>query len=55
MTTFRVFANACDFGLIDADNAQEARDLAAQMAGYDSEADLVERLGEPSEIIAEEA
>ena len=53
MTTFNVYANACEFGLIDAATEQEARDLAAQMAGYESEADMVERLGQPSEIVAE--
>ena len=55
MTTYNVYANACEFGLIEAANAQEARDKAAQMAGYESEADMVERLGQPSEIVAEEA
>jgi len=55
MTTYAVHANACDFGLIVANSEQEARDLAAQMAGYDSEADMVERLGQPSDIVAEEA
>ena len=55
MTKFNVAANACEFGMIEAATAQEARDLAAQMAGYESEADMVERLGQPSEIVAEEA
>ncbi len=55
MTTYNVYANACEFGLVEAETAQEARDLAAQMAGYESEAEMEERLGQPSEIVAEEA
>lgn len=54
MKTFNVHANACEFGLIEAETAQEARDMAAQMAGYDSEADMATRLGQPSEITADE-
>ncbi len=52
---FQVTANACDFGLIEAADAQEARDLAAQMAGYKSESDMETQLGQASEIIATEA
>lgn len=52
MKTFNVTANACEFGLIEATTAQQARDIAAQMAGYESEADMVARLEQPSEIIA---
>ena len=51
---YNVYANACEFGIIEAASAQEARDIAAQMAGYKNEADLEERLESPSEIIAEE-
>ena len=54
MTTFNVTANACEFGLIEAATAQEARDLAAQMAGYKSEADMEAQLEQPSELVAEE-
>lgn len=54
MTTYNVYANACEFGLIEAATAQEARDKAAQMAGYESEAQMVETLDQPSEIIADE-
>lgn len=50
---FHVYANDCDFGEIEAENEQHARDLAAQMAGYQSEADMVERLEQPSQITAE--
>ena len=53
MNKFRVYANACDFGTIEARTEQEARDLAAQMAGYESEAQMVETLAQPSEIVAE--
>jgi hypothetical protein len=51
---YRVHANACDFGIIEAASEQEARDRAAQEAGYQSEADMVERLEQPSEIVAEQ-
>ena len=54
MTAYNVYANACEFGLIEADTEQEARDVAAQMAGYESEAQMVETLEQPSEIMAEE-
>lgn len=50
--TFHVFANDCDFGFINATDEQEAKDKAAQMAGYKSEADLVEKLNAPSELVA---
>ena len=49
---FHVYANAADFGIIEADDEQQARDFAAQMAGYRSEADMAERLEQPSEIVA---
>jgi hypothetical protein len=51
---FRVYANACDFGIIEAETAQEARDKAARIAGYESEADMERQLEQPSEIIADE-
>lgn len=52
---FHVYANSCDFGVIVANSAQDACNNAAQMAGYDSEDDMLERLDtETSEIIAEE-
>lgn len=37
---------------IDAASAQEAIDQGAQDAGYKDEADMVERLGRPSEFVA---
>ena len=52
MTTFNVTAGACEFGLIEAATDQEARDLAAQMAGYQSEADMEAQLEQHSEIVA---
>lgn len=54
MTTFDVYANECEFGLIEAETAQDARDIAARTAGYESEADMEEQLGHASEIVAEE-
>lgn len=54
MATFNTYANACEFGLIEAETAQEARDIAARMAGYESEADMEKQLGHASEIVADE-
>jgi len=51
-TKYHVSANAADFGIIDADSEQEARDEAARMAGYQSEADMVAQIDQPSELIA---
>jgi hypothetical protein len=50
-----IYTNAYDFGLIEAIDEQHARNLVAQIAGYQSEADMVERLGRPSEIAVEKA
>lgn len=55
MTKFHVTANAADFGIIEAATEQDARDKAAQMAGYKSEADMERQLECPSEIEAIEA
>lgn len=52
---FHVYANAADFGVIEAGSAHEARDIAARMAGYESEADMEDQIGQPSEITAVEA
>ena len=49
---FQVYANACDFGVIEAASEQETRDKVAQMAGYESEADMEDRLEAKSEITA---
>ena len=52
MNRYQVTTNACDFGVIEAASEQEARDKAAQMAGYQSEAQMAETLEQPSEIVA---
>lgn len=52
---FHVYANAADFGAIEAKSEHEARDIAARMAGYESEADMEDQIGQPSEITAVEA
>lgn len=54
MSKYHVNANGADFGEAEAKDEQEARDVAARMAGYQSEADMVERLGKPSELVARE-
>ena len=52
---FHVYANAADFGAIEAKSEHEARDIAARMAGYESEADMEDQIGQPSEITAVKA
>lgn len=52
MAKFHVRANACDFGVIEATDEQNARDLAAEMAGYKSEEDMTKQIGQASEIVA---
>lgn len=47
---YRVSANHLVCGIFKADDEQGARDLAAQDAGYDSEADMVEQLEQDSEL-----
>lgn len=51
---FEVSANGSTFGVYEADSEQGARDACAVDAGYKSEADMVERLGQPSELVAVE-
>ena len=53
-TKYEVTANSITCGVFDASTEQEARDLVAQFAGYKSEADMVARLEQPSELIATE-
>ena len=53
MANYIVSANGTEFGVYEADSEQAARDLCAQDAGYASEADMVERLGQESELAAE--
>jgi hypothetical protein len=52
ITNYAVSANGSTFGTYPAASEQEARDLCAQDAGYLDEADMVERLGQQSEMIA---
>ena len=54
MTTYEVSANGTVFGIFEADSEQAARDLCAQDAGYESEADMVRRLEQESELVAVE-
>lgn len=49
---YQVEANGTVFGEYEASSEQEARDLCAQDAGYKSEAEMVERLNQPSELVA---
>lgn len=52
MTKYIVAANGTQFGTYEADSEQGARDLCAQDAGYKSEADMAEQLGQASELVA---
>jgi len=53
MVKFQVSANGMVFGIYEAATEQEARDLCAQDAGYDSEAGMEASLEQPSELVAE--
>lgn len=55
MTKFQVSANGHVFGEYEASTELAARDLCAQDAGYKNEADMVDQLGQPSELVAERA
>lgn len=50
---YRVYVGDCDFGTIAANSEQEARDLAATMAGYASESDMERRLEQASGFVVE--
>ena len=52
MPVFLVSANVITMGVFIADTEQAARDQAAVMAGYRSEADMVAQLEQPSELVA---
>ena len=52
MKKYHVYANDGDFGIVEAENEQEAKDKVSQDAGYASEADQVERLEQPSDMVA---
>lgn len=49
---YEVSANGQVFGIYEADSDQEARDLCAQDAGYESEADMGAKLEQESELLA---
>jgi len=53
-TQYEVSANGTVFGVFEADSEHAARDLCAQDAGYESEADMVRRLEQESELVAVE-
>ena len=54
MKQFEVSANGHVFGIFAASSEQAARDLCAKEAGYDDEADMVDRLEQASELVAVE-
>lgn len=54
MSKYEVSANGTVFGTYEAESAQAARDLCAQDAGYESEADMVRRLEQASALVAVE-
>ncbi|WP_291519320.1 hypothetical protein [Acidovorax sp.] len=49
---YQVEANGTVFGEYEANSENEALDLCAQDAGYKSVADMVERLNQPSQLVA---
>jgi hypothetical protein len=53
MSKYQVSANGTEFGIYEATDEQGARDACAQDAGYKSEADMVAKLEQPGELIAE--
>ena len=55
MQKYHVWANACDFGIIEANTEQHARDQAAQMAGYRSERHMEKMMECLSELQVEMA
>lgn len=54
MATYEVSANGTVFGTYEAETEQQARDLCARDAGYESEAEMTESLEQPSELEARE-
>ena len=52
---YQISANGVVFGIYDAESEQEARDLCCIDAGYLSEKDMVDRLEQPSDLVAETA
>ena len=51
---YTIWANGIEFGTFEADNEQDARDMGARDAGYQSEAHMVDMLEQPSELQAKE-
>ena len=54
MSKYQVSANGTIFGVYEGENEQQARDLCAQDAGYESETDMVAALVEASDLVAVE-
>lgn len=52
MTIYNIRVGACDLGQVEATSEQSARDLAARMLGYDSEAELGKDLDPAPEVVA---
>lgn len=52
---YKASANGIVFGIYEAESEQAARDLCCIDAGYLSEKDMVERLEQPSELVAKAA
>ena len=53
MPVYNIRVGACDLGQVEAQTEQQARDLAAQMVGYESEAELGKDLEQTPEVVAE--
>ena len=51
---YQVEANGTVFGVYQADDEQGARDACAVDAGYRDEADMVDQLNQPSDLVATE-
>lgn len=54
MKQFEISANGHVFGIYAASSEQAARDVLAREAGYDDEADMMDQLGQASELVAVE-
>ena len=49
---YEVSASGTVFGIYEADSEQEAKDECAKDAGYKNEADMIDRLEQPSIFMA---
>jgi hypothetical protein len=54
MKIFKVSATDVVYGFYECENSREARDACAVEGGYESEWDMIERLGSLSEFEVEE-